>query len=397
MSRQVQCSLSHILCGAVGLSALSACAIERDELVVQRTDSAGVEVVLSGGSDRALDWQFHRLFELGGSEEGPESFFRISARRIGADANGNLFVLDPENARVVVFNEDGQYVRSMGSSGSGPGEFQAPGSFSVSSQGAVAVFDYTKGSLVRFDEYGEVDDEQLFPIFPSPNDQRHFAQSHDTTIVSTSSVLRDGSGLHQVLRQIVASDTLVLLELPLPPPEMAMFEKCGGGLRLPHIFAPEIAWDVQPGMVAVSSSVEYSVSIREAGDLTRIVRREIVPMPASRDQAIIYLGEGFPINFGRGPCLIDPAEMVDKRGHADLIPLIGTVLLSPSGGFWVQRFTVDQKAAMPIDVFDAHGAYVGTLERESFAPVILLPGARVGVVEKDESDVERLVVLSIRK
>ncbi len=120
-------------------------------------------------------------------------------------------------------------------------------------------------------------------------------------------------------------------------------------------------------------------------------------LPASRDQAILQLGEGYRINFGHGPCLIDPADMVDKRGYAETIPLIGTVMLSPSGELWVQRFSVDPDATIPIDVFDTGGAYIGTLERESFSPVVLLPGDRVGIVEKDESDVERLVVLSITR
>ncbi len=397
MGRHAKCPLIHVCCIVAGLYALSACATEGDESAVQRTDSAGVEIVLSAGSDRVLDWQFHRLFELGGSEEGPESFFRVSARRIGADASGNLFVLDPENARIVVFDAGGEFVRSMGSRGGGPGEFQTPASFSVSPEGAVAVFDFGKASLVRFDKNGEVDDEQSFPLFLTPNDQRHFEQFGDTTLVSTSTFTSNGNGQHQVLRQIVGNDTLVLAKLPLPPAEMALFEKCGGGLRLPPIFAPEVAWAAQPGIIAVSASVEYSVAIREAGKLTRIVRREIAPMPASRDQAIIHLGEGYRINFGRGPCLIDPAEMVDKRGHTDVIPLVGTVLLSPSGELWVQRFMVDKDANVPVDVFNASGAYFGTLERESFTPVVLLPGGRVGVVEKDELDVQRLVVLSIQR
>ena len=89
--------------------------------------------------------------------------------------------------------------------------------------------------------------------------------------------------------------------------------------------------------------------------------------------------------------------MAEKRGYAETIPLIGTVFLSPSGELWVERFTADREAIVPIDVFDARGAYVGTLVRESFSPVVLLPGGRVCVVETDENDVQRLVVLSIQR
>ena len=87
-----------------------------------------------------------------------------------------------------------------------------------------------------------------------------------------------------------------------------------------------------------------------------------------------------------------PSSIVATNAEAVTGPMPGTV-----HELWVQRFMVDRDAIVPIDVFDAGGAYIGTLERESFSPVVLLPGDRVGVVEKDESDVERLVILSIQR
>jgi len=215
--------------------------------------------------------------------------------------------------------------------------------------------------------------------------------------VSTTHFSDDMSSQEQVLKQVVGRDTLILTELPLPPAQMAMFESCGGGLRIPPIFAPEVAWDVQGGLVAVNLTAEYSVSLWSAGKVTRIARRDVSATQASRDQAIKHLGEGYRINFGRGPCLIDPVEMVDKRGYHESIPLINTLLMSPSGELWVERFVVDTADTPPIDVFDDSAAYVGTLRRDSFSPVVLLPGDRVGVVEKDELDVERLVVLAIER
>jgi hypothetical protein len=364
---------------------------------VQRTDSAGVEIVLAMGPDRMLSWQFDRLFELGGAEDGPESFFRVGPGLIDADGSGNLFILDPQNARIVVFDTSGRFVRSLGASGGGPGEFRAPGSLSVSPDGAVAVFDYGKGSLVRFDATGAVDDEQPFTLFPTPNPQRHFSQFHDTTLVSSSTSPMEAGGLTQILRQIVGADTLVFAKVPLAPVQMAMYEKCGIGLMLPPIFAPELTWAPGPGVVALGTTVEYSISFVQRGNVTRILRRQIAPMPASRDQAIQHLGEGFRIGSSRGSCLIDPAEMVDKRGFAEVTPLIGTIVLSPSGELWVRRFTIDRDGIAPIDVFDRRGGYVGTIAQDRLTPVVLLPGDRVGVVEADEVDVQRLVVLAIRR
>ena len=397
MDKHLRTSWRCAVCLGTGLWAVAACTPGGDGSAVQRTDSAGVEIVVSGATDRPLDWQFRLLFTLGGADEGPEAFFRVAPGLVGSDASGNLYVLDAPNARVVVFDTTGAFVRSMGSSGSGPGEFRMPASLSVSSDGFVTVFDFARGSLVRFAADGAVDGERLLPLFPAPNDQRHFAQSADTILVSTSMTTPDGSGLRQLLRRIVGVDTLVLLDVPLPAPEMALYERCGGGMRQPPVFASEIAWAAQPGRVAVASTADYAVSLWEGGRVARSVRRAIAPQPATREEAIRHLGEGFRINFGRGPCLIDPAEMVEKRGHADVVPPIRTVLLSPSGELWVQRFTVDPTAVIPIDVFDARGAYVGTIVREFFLPVILLPDGRVGAVETDALDVARLAIYAMQR
>lgn len=397
MRRNLFSSAARLACAVWCLCTLAACTTARDESAAQRSDSAGIEIVVSGGPERELAWQFQRLFALGGAEDGPEAFFRVAPGLIGSDGGGNLFVLDPTNAHIVVFDADGRFLGTMGSRGNGPGEFSMPASISVSPDGGVAVFDFAKGRLVRFDAARQIVEEQPFPIFPAPNQQRHFEQFHDTTVVSASIARRDKGALHQVLRQIVGTDTIVLLELPLPQPAMALYEQCGGGLQLPPIFAPEIAWAARVGTVAVTSTAEYAIALWTAGQVARIVRRDIDPAIATRDEAIRHLGKGYRINFGRGPCLIDPGEMVDKRGYADVVPPIGTVLLGPSGELWVRRFTVDPDAVARIDVFDTHGAYQGTLERTAFAPVILLPGDRVGVVETDELDIDRLVVFAIRR
>jgi hypothetical protein len=397
MGRYPMCRWIAVLGLGMGLSGLPACAGDSESRDVQRTDSAGVEIVLSMGPDRMLSWQFDRLFALGGAEDGPESFFRVGPGLVDADGSGNLFILDPQNARIVVFDSSGRFVRSMGASGGGPGEFRAPGSLSVSPDGAVAVFDYGKGSLVRFDATGAVDDEQPFALFPTPDGQRHFSQFSDTTLVSSSTSPMEPGGLTQMLRQIVDRDTLVLTRLPLPAAQMAMYEKCGVGLMLPPIFAPALTWARGTGVVAVSTTVEYSISFIQGGNVTRIVRRQVAPMQASRAQALLHLGEGFRIGLGRGPCLIDPAEMVDKRGFAEVIPLIGRIFLSPSGELWVQRFAIDRDGVAAIDVFDRRGGYVGTIAQDRLTPVVLLPGDRVGVVETDEVDVQRLAVLAIRR
>ena len=76
-------------------AALAACADSGGtSSPVQRTDSTGISIVTSSGTDQVLTWRLEKLFELGGEEDGPESFFRLYGGAVASDGAGNLFVLD---------------------------------------------------------------------------------------------------------------------------------------------------------------------------------------------------------------------------------------------------------------------------------------------------------------
>jgi 6-bladed beta-propeller protein len=69
--------------------------------------------------------QLETLRTVGVIEGAPErSFSAISD--VGIDASGSIFVLDPKEHRVVVFDSGGRFVRIIGKTGGGPGEFLGP-------------------------------------------------------------------------------------------------------------------------------------------------------------------------------------------------------------------------------------------------------------------------------
>ena len=361
---------------------------------VERADSAGVEIVTSPAQDRPLAWSFRAAFRVGGAEEGPESFYAVWPSGIGVDSAGRIYVLDPRGDRLVVFSESGEFVRTFGSRGEGPGEMASPASLAVSWTGETAVFDYGKLGLVRYDPNGAPLPEAPFPHPPMPNQQRHFAWAGDGATVSTMMPGTAGERVNALLG-LRATDTVRLAQVVLPASRMVMYESCGGGLNLPPLFSPEIVWDRQGGRLAVNSVPGYVVDIYEGTRRVRSLRRHLEPAATTRELAIRDLGDGFRINFGRGLCLIPSHEMVDGRGFATPVPLIEHVRVAASGEVWVQRRVVGQPGNGPIDVFDAGGAYVGTLEAGTAMPLLLLPNGRVALEESDELDVERLVVAEI--
>ncbi|HSR41934.1 MAG TPA: hypothetical protein VLL48_07175, partial [Longimicrobiales bacterium] len=139
--------------GLLAVLVLAACGGEGPGVV--RQDSAGVEIVRSPGADRPLAWTFERTAVLGGEPEGPESFTSVSPAAVDVDASGRLYVLDSDAFRVVVYDSALSVLRTTGGQGEGPGELAGPLGIDVGPDGEVAVFDYRKGGLVRWDPEGE--------------------------------------------------------------------------------------------------------------------------------------------------------------------------------------------------------------------------------------------------
>src|SRR5688572_1248692 len=61
-----------------------------------------------------------------GKEEGADWEILSGVRSVAFDARDNLYVLDGNNYRVLVFDATGKYVRSISRQGEGPGELMAP-------------------------------------------------------------------------------------------------------------------------------------------------------------------------------------------------------------------------------------------------------------------------------
>ena len=66
-----------------------------------------------------------QAFSLGGQEAFFEDLPLHQVRGVAVDQEGNMYVSDGGNARVVVFDAAGRLVRTFGQKGSGPGEFEA--------------------------------------------------------------------------------------------------------------------------------------------------------------------------------------------------------------------------------------------------------------------------------
>lgn len=76
-----------------------------------------------------------------GVEEGDENQIFGGRLYLSVDSDGNIYILDPQNHRILKFGKDGKLIWKTGRKGQGPGEFQNPYKIRVKNKDTIAVLD----------------------------------------------------------------------------------------------------------------------------------------------------------------------------------------------------------------------------------------------------------------
>jgi hypothetical protein len=103
-----------------------------------------------------------RLWEIGGDSEEEGEFFGV-INRVLVDDEGNVFLLDNQLNEVKVFSADGEYLRTLGREGEGPGEFRQPVDMVFLSDGTLGVMQLAPGRVVKLTMDGDPAGEHPLP------------------------------------------------------------------------------------------------------------------------------------------------------------------------------------------------------------------------------------------
>ena len=121
MDRTIRAGLVALMCWA--LSACDPSSGDRELPVVQVDTLGGIVYVRNppaGSVDTATLLTSIGALGAGGAPQ-PDEFGRVTS--VLLDGQGSVFVADANAAQVREFSREGQFVRSFGRSGQGPGEF----------------------------------------------------------------------------------------------------------------------------------------------------------------------------------------------------------------------------------------------------------------------------------
>ena len=391
------------------------------------------QVVEVTGRDRHLEPDFEEVYRVGVIEgESWEMFAQV--RKVGFDDAGNLYVFDraggrfSRDARIVVFDRTGAFVREFGSPGEGPGEFKRPSNIAIMRDGTTVVVDTghdayqifdPAGTFVRMVRMAEDNDKVtvVTDVHPDPRGGAIFEPGlgggGDGSSPASRPIIRLG-----LAGDVVDTDTVAFGWLPPRGPEgiEARAEVLGstlnlgdllGDIALPSVFEPGVWVGVLPdaGLVySDSSAYALKVAAPDSPEVQRIITRPFHPEPvtesikreyrerrsgrnrASTDTAIATTDQGAPVP------VVMSFEMPERTFFPE-IPVLRGLSATWEGRLWVQRRGEEPESDGPIDILTVDGEYLGIFRTDATEmPDAFGPDGMAAFIELDDYDVARVVV-----
>jgi hypothetical protein len=420
--------------GIPGFLLLTLCLLANRPLVAQE------EVDLSG-RDRPIRVEEDEVYSVGSvAGEDWETFSSITG--VAFDGDGNLYLLDRQNFRVVKVGPEGDFLTEMGRAGGGPGEFGMPLGMAVTPGGEVRVYDMGHQGFTVFNPDGSFKStarvtgtDMFLPngglmVLPG-------GEMVDGGAIGTRMLVMGGGGdpfaprpvhrmtLGETAEVSTAFEAWNPLQTVGPQREEAL---SGGGFQIVsppmRAFDPGLYVGVLPdGRLAVADSTTYAIKLVRPGEaVERILRRPFSPRRVTRrdqnDERERQLaeiaareesggergGRAYSSDGGGGAVAVSGGQVsdllrarVESMEFGEEIPVLTGMAVDWDGRIWVERTGEGIGDDGPIDLLSAGGEYLGSLPPHEFTlPDAFGPNGLAAWVEADEFDVPVVVVKRLR-
>jgi hypothetical protein len=345
-----------------------------------------------------------------GSDDGHEAEAFGSVGGVTFDAAENLYVLDRVNARVVVFDSTGRFVRMFGRRGRGPGEFGAPQHITTTASGEIAVTDVGNRAVLVFGADGRF--RRNIPIGLSSLPVGRTLAGHPRGGVVSLAMGNPANRGARALRDEV------ILWYPdrggAPTPLLVLSsgsDPRNGRSAQPPVFSPVPEFAVlSTGGLAIADQASYRIKIiGPDGRIQRVLTRAISPRRVTeadrqleRERQAAELAPGrLTIVGARSGTLPPPiqaaiARQMQNADFASVMPVIQRLSIDAAGNLWVERSGPAAGRRGPIDIITPAGRYLGTVGGVRL-PSAFSAGGRAAHVETDGDGVQRVVVVRMNR
>ena len=235
-----------------------------------------------------------------GSLEGPDEETFGSISEMAVDSAGGIYVFDRQVPALRYFNDKGEYVRTLGREGSGPGEYRnTTMGLAVRKDGRVILRDHRNARFNLYNPDGTVSDSWFFGSGTMGNRMLFTDQGDHTYLKVNVGALGAGElpehGYAHFDDHGELVDTLRTPPWDNPPPG-----------SVGSSFSPSLEWGIDgQGDVVVGASDRYAFEVRRTdGGVLRVIREvPIVPLnpeeraehEARRSWTIEHEAQFFPV------------------------------------------------------------------------------------------------------
>ncbi|MFW6136639.1 MAG: 6-bladed beta-propeller [Candidatus Aminicenantaceae bacterium] len=84
-----------------------------------------------------------------------QDHFFASVRTLQVDEAGNIYVLDPKDCQIKIFDKEGKFVQAVSRKGQGPGEIQLPLAMEIAGDDTLVLYDMAKKCFSLFSLSGD--------------------------------------------------------------------------------------------------------------------------------------------------------------------------------------------------------------------------------------------------
>lgn len=323
-----------------------------------------------------------------GSETGDDAILFGDIRSFDVDMRGRVYALDGQAEQIHVFDPSGSFVRTVGTRGTGPGEFEGASSVDVSLNGEIWVVEMMKGRLSILDSTGQ------YTRSGSVNSRGRFHSDYpggfDRLGRFNAAILSDDEDNPKLLLARFDQSFTPLDTIPIPesPQGIEYFE---------HVSKSEHGTSTMQVQVPYQGSFDWSFS--SSGNFWTLLTGtyELVELTKSGKALRKVVKEFEPILMAdaeRESLRKSLAWFTEQGGELDMsrIPKTKPVVLSffsdDEDNLWVMREVVNPDDERRLfHLFDSRGRFLGPLQlpfalRSSPEPIVR-DGMLYGVTTDD--------------
>ena len=330
-------------------------------------------------------WTVVEEFRIG-SDTGDDAIIFGSIRAFDVDAHGRVYVLDNQSQEIHVFDSDGTFLRTIGTEGTGPGEFEDAAAVDINAAGEILVMEMRKGRLSVLDSTGIYDRMEYvnstgWDYWPYPGGLDWAGRYNGAVLTNDEDVDLMFARFDQAFAPL---DTI---PIPGSPVDFERFEHVlddgasSISAAIPYQSSFDWAFSNSGNFWTLLTGTYELVEITAEGTALRRVTMDFEPIPVTmedkeeaRENLRWFTRQGGEVDLSRIP---------------STKPVISSFFCDDMGNIWVQRVSErPENENRLFHLFDADGRFLGDL-RLSFAldsnPMpIVQNGILIGVSTNEE-------------